>query len=124
MKQSLKISPRPMILFLIITPAVPAARGMTAHVNGLTVFTDTLTVVSLVLIVCGILYSFALKGDFGMSGFSVKMGMKGRDPDKDNVDFTRYEAECREVRERSFNYPLFSGTVYLIASALLAFVVI
>ena len=112
-----------MISHLIITLAYPAVRGITAGSSGLTVFPDALTITGLVLIIGGIVYSFVLLGDFDISSFTVRRGIKHTDPEKP-LDFTKYERDRREERERTFNYPLFLGIVYLIVAAVLAYLVI
>jgi len=118
-----KINPRTMISHLIITLAYPAARGFTTKPNGLTVFTDALTIIGLILIIGGIIYSFILKGDLDISSFTFRRGLRHTDPEKP-LDFGKYERDRRDQRESSFNYPLFLGILYIIVSLILAYVVI
>ena len=118
-----KINPRVLISHLIITLAYPAVRGYTAGPGGLTLFTDALTITGLVLIIGGIAYSFVLLGDFDISSFTLRRGVKRSDPEKP-MDFKKFERDRREERENSFNYPLFLGIVYIIVSVILAYFVI
>lgn len=118
-----KIDPRTLLSHVIITLAYPIAKGITADQNGLTVFTDAMTIIALVLVIGGIVYSFILKGDFDISSFTVRRGVKHTDPEKP-LDFRNYERDRRQERERAFNYPLFLGFVYLIAAAFLAYFII
>ena len=115
-----KINPRVLMSHLIITLAYPIAKGITAERNGLTVFTDAMTIIALVLVIGGIAYSFVLKGDFDISSFTFRKGLRKKDSDKDRTDFRKFESRRREDREKSFNYPLFLGILYLIAAAFLA----
>ena len=114
-----KIDPRTMMSHLIITLAYPIAKGIIAEHNGLTVFTDAMTIIALILVIGGIVYSFVLKGDFDISSFTVRRGVKHTDPKKP-LDFRNYERDRRQEREKAFNYPLFLGILYLIAAAFLA----
>ena len=118
-----KIDPRVLMSHLIITLAYPIAKGITSGSSGLTVFTDAMTIIALVLVIGGIVYSFVLKGDFDISSFTVRRGVKHTDPEKP-LDFRNYERDRRQKREKAFNYPLFLGILYLIAAAFLAYFII
>ncbi len=118
-----KIDPRTMMSHLIITLAYPIAKGITAEHNGLTVFTDAMTIIALILVIGGIIYSFILKGDLDISSFTFRRGLRHTDPEKP-LDYRNYERDRREARKNAFNYPLFLGIVYLIAAAILAYLVI
>ena len=102
----------------LVTLAYPLFKGLTAERNGLLVFTDAMTIIALVLIVCGIVYALVLRGDFDVSGFAVTRGMQRSGFGK---GFRAYMADRKEERETAFNYPLFLSILYLAAAAILAY---
>lgn len=112
-----KINPRVLLTHVIITLAYPAARACTAGRGGLQIFTDALTIIGMVLIIGGIVYALALRGDFDISAFVMRRGMK-RD---DTQNFEKYKKEQDKKREAAFNYPLFLGILYVIVSAVIAY---
>lgn len=112
----------PMIAHLIITLAYPAARALRAESGRLLMFTNALTIVSLVLLIGGIIFSLALHGIFDISTYYIQRGLRSlrfsglrrslaqeRDQSLDE-----YLAEAKDRRETAFNYPLFLGIVYLL----------
>lgn len=110
------IRPGVLIAHLLITLAYPLAKAIRAPKGRLLVFADTLTIIALVLVIFGILYSIVLHGDFDRSGFVVWRGLR-RGP---QPDYARYEERRKEEREAAFNYPLFLGLFYLLVCAVLA----
>ncbi len=115
-----RIDPRVLITHMIITLAYPAAKALTSETNRLQVFTDTLTIIAMVLLIGGIIYSLVLKGDFDISGFVMKRGMGYNDMN----NYGKYKRSLNENRAGSFNYPLFLAVVYLIVSAVIAYTVL
>ena len=102
---------------VIITLGYPAARAFIAERNKLQLFTDAMTIIAMVMIIGGIVYALALRGDFDISAFVMRRGMK-RD---DTQNFQKYKDDRNKKREASFNYPLFLGILYLIVSAVIAY---
>ncbi len=121
-KRFLHINPRLMIIHLIITLAYPAAKALISERNRLLIFSDSLTYVSLLLVIAGVVYSLYLHGDFDISGFLLKRGVLRKK--EEGQSFEAYMADRKEKREAAFNYPLFLGILGLAVSAFLAWVVI
>lgn len=111
------LKPGTLLTHLLVTLAYPAARAITAEDRGLLIFTDALTIIALVLVVCGVAYALVLRGDFDLSGFVFNRGLQRRG----GQSYETYKANRREEREAAFNYPLFLGILYLLVSAVLAY---
>ena len=111
---------QPLLSHLIVTLAYPAVRAAAAQQNRLQVFTDAVTIISLILLVGGVIYSMVLHGDYDITGYVFNRGY-GKEKKK---DFDAYKADQKERRAEAFNYPLFLGIVYLIASAAVAYLVL
>ncbi len=130
-KKFKNLRPGLLITHLIITLAYPLIKAFSVPNNRLLVFTDAMTIVALILVVLGILYSLVLHGDFDISSYYFQRAAKylsrrrfsGRDrsdPDPQK-DLPEYLNDSEEKREESFNYPLFLGIVYLLAALVLAY---
>ncbi|MBQ1685210.1 MAG: DUF3899 domain-containing protein [Clostridia bacterium] len=131
-KKLKNIKPGPLITHLVITLAYPAVKAFTVERNGLVAFTDSLTIVGLIMLVVGIVYAMNLHGDFDISRYYLQRGVRsfrlfaprqteGVKQDQDPADFLRY---CKEKRANAFNYPLFLGILYVLASVVIAFVIL
>lgn len=130
-KRMKNIRPSMLISHLIITLVYPLAAALRAEQNRLLVFTDAMTIVSLLLIIVGIIYSLVLHGDFDVSNyylqhsgrsiarrFAVRRGAQMQQEE----DIAKFISDAREKREGAFNYPLFLGIVYLLAAVIIAYV--
>lgn len=128
--KNIKLSP--LITHLIVTLAYPAVRAFTAEKNRLLLFSNALTIVGLILMVVGIIYSMNLHGDFDVSRYYLRRGVRSfkffsprqseelkQDREENPAEFMR---EMKEKREEAFNYPLFLGIVYVLVSVLIAYV--
>lgn len=123
------IKPGLLIVHLIITLGYPAAKAFTAESNPLLIFTNSLTVIALLLVVFGVVYSMVLHGDFDITSFYLQRGLHSvrslfsRRAAEFGIkkDITEFMSEAREKREEAFNYPLALGIVYLLAAAILAY---
>jgi len=108
--------PGPLLAHLLVTLAYPAARALRAPEGSrLLVFTDTLTIIALVLLVCGIVYALILRGDLDVSEFVFSRGLS-----RNGKSYAAWKADKKEEREEAFNYPLFLAIAYLIVSAVIA----
>ena len=116
-KRFKNLRPGPLITQILITVAYPAAKAYMAEEKRLLVFTDTLTIIALMLLIGGVIYALVLKGDFDISGFVMKRGFR-RDPTE---SYQVYKTNRDERREAAFNYPLFLGVCYLLLCAVLAY---
>lgn len=108
---------RPLISQLVVTLAYPVVRALISPENKLLIFTDAITIIGAVLLIGGVIYTMVLHGDFDISGFVLRRGIRS-DPTR---GFDAYMAEKKEKREEAFNYPLFIGLVYLAAAAAIAY---
>lgn len=124
-----KIKPGPLIVHLIVTLAYPAVRAFTAAENRLLMFANALTIVGLILLVVGVIYSMNLHGDFDISRYYLQRGMRNfrfYTPKREELlDSKEGPAEFlndrKEKRANAFNYPLFLGIVYVLASVILVY---
>ena len=105
---------------LVVTLAYPAVRSARAEGNRLLLFTNALTIISLLLIVVGIFYSFILHGDLDRARYTFSRGLTNGIV----KPFDVYEKEVKKDREDAINYPLWLGILYLIVSAVLAYCVL
>ena len=110
-----KPKPGTMLAHMLVTLAYPAARALTEPQNRLLLFTDAMTIIAIVLLVCGIVYALVLRGDFDISGFAFIRGLRGG-----GKNYDAYRADRKEEREEAFNYPPFLGILYLLAAAVIA----
>ena len=128
-KKFKNIRPALLISHLVITLGYPAAKAFASPRNRLLIFTDAMTIVALILVILGILYAMVLHGDFDISSYYLQHGARSaryaftrrgaEEQEKKSID--EFILEAREKRENSFNYPLFLGIVYLIASLVIAY---
>ncbi len=109
---------RGLLSHMIVTLAYPAVKAYMSESHRLLVFTDSMPIIAAVLVVGGIIYSAFLHGDFDISAFVIRRGIRRDAPQ----DFRSYKAEKEEKREEAFNYPLFLGIIYLAAAAVIAWV--
>ncbi len=117
MKNFKAIKPGVLLVHMLITLAYPAFKAFTAESSPLLVFTDTLTIIALLLIILGVFYRLYLIGDFDATRFFIKRAVES-DLKK---DLPTYLADKKQEREAAFNYPLFLGIVYFAATLILAY---
>ena len=107
-----------MLVVIPLTLAYPVAKALISEkYNRLTIFSDTLLIISLVLLALGVLFTFARFGDFDITKYIFRRGT-----DKDAKSFEEYRKDLEQERRETFNYPLFFGLVYLAVSIFIAFV--
>ena len=117
-KRFKNIKPQTLLTHVIVTLLYPLARVVMASSQRLLVFTDCLTIVAAILLIAGVVYSLYLHGDFDISSFVMRRGMKNAP----KQTFEAFMANQKERREESFNYPLFLGAVYMAAALFIAYV--
>ena len=117
LEQFRKINPRVLITHVIITLGYPTVRAITAERDRLLLFTDATTIIAMVLLIGGIIYALALRGDFDISSFVMRRGMKRND----TINYAKYKEDQTKKREAAFNYPLYLGILYLIIAAIIAY---
>jgi hypothetical protein len=115
-KRLRKIKPAVLLTHVLITLGYPVMRGITAESGKLLAFTDALTIFGCVLLIAGVVYALYLRGDFDISSFEVRRGVK-----KGSKSFDAYMSDRKERRDAAFNYPLFLGGMYVLISIILAY---
>ncbi len=122
------IKPGLLIAHLLITLGYPAVRAFKAEINRFQVFIDAVTIIALVLLIGGILYSMVLRGSFDLSNYFLQRGFRAfrrgaplSDNPEQNKTPEEFLREARERREGAFNYPLFLGIVYLVVSIVIGY---
>ena len=130
-KRMKNIRPSMLLSHLIITLVYPLAAALRAEQNRLLVFTDAMTIVSLLLVIVGIIYSLVLHGDFDVSNYYLqhsgrsiarRFAVRRSAQMQQEEDIAKFISDAREKREGAFNYPLFLGIVYLLAAVVIAYV--
>lgn len=124
-----RIKLRPLIIHLIISLVYPMIRALIATDNRLMVFLDIVTIVGLILVIIGILYSMNLHGDFDISRYYLQRGLRSfklfapsrNDGTKQKQNPAEFLKECKEKRTDAFNYPLFLGIVYVLISVVIVY---
>ena len=97
--------------------AYPVAKALISSSNRLMIFSDTLLIISLLLIALGVLFTFTRFGDFDITRYVFRRGT-----DKNAKSFGEYKKDREEQRKETFNYPLFLGLVFLVVSVFIAYV--
>ena len=118
-KRFKNIKPQTLLAHAVVTLLYPFARAVMASSQRLLIFTDCMTIVAAILLIAGVIYSLYLHGDFDISSFVMRRGMKNAP----KQTFEAYKANQKERREASFNYPLFLGVVYMAAALFIAYVI-
>ncbi len=99
-----------------LTLAYPAAKALISSKNRIMIFSDSLLIISLVLIAMGVLFTLTRFGDFDITKYVFRRGT-----DQNAKPFAEYKKDREEERKSTFNYPLFFGLVYLAVSFLTAY---
>lgn len=131
-KKLKKIKPTLLITHVIITLAYPAVKAFTASGNRLVIFADAMTIIGLILVVAGIIYSMNLHGDFDATRYYMQSGIRSfrsirffnRNQDmevKQDQNPAEFIQNLREKRADAFNYPLFLGIIYVLASVVIVY---
>ena len=129
LKKLKNIKPRPLITHLAVTLAYPSVRAFTAAERRLLAFTNAMTVVGLILLVVGIIYSMNLHGDFDISRYYLQRGMRSfrfytprqKETPETDQDPAAFLQDLKEERADAFNYPLFLGILYVLASLIVIY---
>ena len=109
-----------LIPYLIITLAYPLYKVISSEKMKLQVLSDVLFIFGLILCLLGVVFTLYLKGDFDITSFVFR---KGTDRNM-NKTFSAFAEDSKEKRENSFNYPLFLGTLYILVSVFIAYVLL
>ena len=108
---------RTLLIALPLMLAYPVAKALISSSNRLMIFSDTLLIISLLLIALGVLFTFTRFGDFDITRYVFRRGT-----DKNAKSFGEYKKDREEQRKETFNYPLFLGLVFLVVSVFIAYV--
>ena len=96
---------------MIIALAYPIMKTSLSEKKAL-VFSDTVLLIALFLIIIGVLYHLYLKGDFDAIRYRTEASMSRRY----DLPYERYKEEVEEKRKDSFNYPLLCAFVMILLS--------
>ncbi|MBQ4186432.1 MAG: DUF3899 domain-containing protein [Firmicutes bacterium] len=124
-----RIRLRPLITHLIVSLGYPTVKAFTVTSNRLLAFADSVTIIGLFLLVIGIIYSMNLHGDFDISRYYLRRGLRSFrmfapppvEAMKEKQNPAEFLDECRKKRENAFNYPLFLGIVYVLVSVVIVY---
>lgn len=106
----------PFISYLLVACMYPIYAYVSAQTNPLLPCLDAMTIEGFVFIVIGVVYNLIRHGDFDILEYVGKRSLnKG-----DIKPFQAFQEDKQEKREEAFNYPLFTGLILLVVSALLA----
>ncbi len=105
---------RNFLVYLSAALVYPVIVLVTAE-NRLLKFIDSLTVVGLVMIILGVVFSLIGHGDFDIISY-VAQRSAARGHFK---SFAAFREDQEEKRKDSANYPLLTGILFLVAAALL-----
>ena len=105
------IKPTNVIIISMFVLTYPILKALTSSSRKLLVFLDSLTITSLMMLAAGVIYHLYLKGDFDSFRYVLVRNVARKD-----VTYDTYLANLEEKRKDSFNYPLFLGLFYLVAS--------
>ena len=108
---------RTLVIAVPLTLAYPIIKALISSANQLMIFADSLLIISLVLILMGVLFTFSRFGDFDVTRYIFKRGT-----DKNAKSFGEYKKDRENERSETFNYPLFFGLVYLALSIFISLV--
>ena len=108
-----------LIVHLIITLAYPAVKAYISERNRLLIFTDSMTIVGVLLILVGVFFHLYLKGDFDRTAYTLRRGVASSD--KIVKPFEDFQKDKNEDREEAFNYPLCLGILYIIISVIVSY---
>ncbi len=106
-----------LIAYLFVACLYPMYRVLSAERNRLLEAINSFTIVGGVFLLLGIIASFILHGDTDVSSYVVKRALFP----KKTKPFQSYKQDRKEERERSFNYPLFTGILMIAAAILMTF---
>lgn len=106
---------RTILITVPVTLAYPIIKAIISKTNRLMVFSDTLLITSLVLLLLGVLFTFSRFGDFDITRYVFRRGV-----DKNTKSYDEYKKDREYQRSETFNYPLFFGLIYLLTAGIIA----
>ena len=115
-----RIHPRVFLTYVVISLVIPVIRMVIADHGKLQVFTNTLTIIGLVLIIAGLFYGMDTRGEYDLHGWS-RWTIYLRKNKDGTQRVQEFKDAMTERKNAYFNYPLFLGVLYLIVSGVIAF---
>ena len=106
---------RTLLIVVPFTLAYPTIKALIS--SELMDFSDTLLIISLVLLALGVIFTFAMHGDFDITRYIFNRGI-----DRNTKSFEEYKKDLEYNRTETFNYPLFFGLIYLAVSLFIGLV--
>ena len=110
------VRPQTLLAAVPLTLAYPIAKALISSKNRIMIFSDSLLIISLLLIAMGVLFTVTRFGDFDITKYVFRRGT-----DKNAKPFAEYKKDREEERKATFNYPLFFGLIYLAVSFITAY---
>ncbi len=106
---------RRFLVFLLPAVIYPVYAYVSSE-NNLLKFIDAMTIVGIMFLVIGIVYSLILHGDFDIVEYLAKRSIRKGDV----KPFAAFKADKKEERKDSVNYPFLVCVLFLLVSGLLA----
>lgn len=120
LRQLNKVHPRVLLTYVLVSLVILVVRAVIAQNGRLYSFTNTLTVIGLILTVAGIFYAMDLRGEYNLFGWTNLTNRLRKQKDG-TQRFQEFREAMTETENAHFNYPLFLGILYLIVSAVIAY---
>ncbi len=98
---------------LVILLAYPTAKAFISEHKAL-VFSDTVLLLSLFMIIFGVIHNLYLKGSFDNTSFVINRFVNR----EKSQSYEAYMKDLTERRKDSFNYPLLTGIIGILISVL------
>ena len=103
---------------MVILLAYPTVKALISEHKAL-VFSDTLLIMSLFLVIVGVIHNLYLKGNFDNTSFVIDRFLHK----ETSRSYETYMKDVKERRKDSFNYPLLTGIIGILLSVLVSFFV-
>ncbi len=104
-----------LLVCLLVSSLYPIYKYVSSANDKLMHFINAATIVGLVMLILGVLYSLMLHGDFDITEYVAKRAMSK----KQMKPYKAFKEDKKEEREGRINYPLFVGLILLAAAAIL-----
>ena len=121
MKKFTKEQINQMIVIAILAVMLAFISSMRTDTNRLTVFADSLLIISATLVIVGVVNMSILKGDYDAITYYLKRGGKFNRDHLPVNDYEDYLDERQVGREGKINAPLYVGLVGVIASLIITY---
>ena len=121
MKKFTKEQINQMIVTAVLAVMLAFISSMRTDTNRLTVFADSLLIISATLVIVGVVNMSILKGDYDAITYYLKRGGKFNRDHLPANDYEDYLDERQAGREGKTNVPLYVGIIGVIASLIITY---